>query len=208
MAYFAEDHAWRPYWEYFALFATVSLVAGIINLIPFRPEALYSDGARILQLFRGSPVSDYYRAVKSVQSSLVSMRRPRDYDIASINGASRHLTSGETGLLLRLWVAEHYEDLGEFSEARSAFAEAEQIYEESASDISADLQRCRTAAHFQALRCPRDARILASNANEKACEEELQLLAREMRFPLGRKRHRLCPRSMEFGKPGIPKPLW
>jgi hypothetical protein len=83
---------------------------------------------------------DYYRAVKSVQSSLVSARRPRDYNISAINGASLHFTTGETALLLRLWAAEHYEDSGNLPLARGALADAERIYDESASGISADLQ--------------------------------------------------------------------
>lgn len=140
MAYSSDSHAWWPYWEYFALFATVSLVAGVVNLIPFRPESLYSDGARIVQLFRSGPLPDYYRAVKSVQSTLVSPRRPLDYNILSINSAYRHFNTGEAGLLLQVWAAEHYHDLGESSEARNALAEAERVYQESASDISADVQ--------------------------------------------------------------------
>jgi hypothetical protein len=140
LAYSSENHAWRPYWEYFAMFATVSLVAGVVNLIPFRPESLYSDGARIVQLFRSGPVPDYYRAVQSVQSTLISQRRPRDYNIDSINSASRHFTSGEAGLLLRLWAAEYYDDVGESSKACNSLAAAEHICQDAPSDISSDLQ--------------------------------------------------------------------
>jgi len=142
LAYAASDAPWRALWEYFALFATVSLVAGFVNLLPLRPDGLYSDGARILQLFRGGPLSDYRRVSRIVQASSVSPIRPRDYDIAAIDRASLHFTSGEIGLLLRLWASEHYEDLGAFPQARAAFAQAEQIYNDSASDLQAGLHSC------------------------------------------------------------------
>jgi hypothetical protein len=138
-AYFAVDRPWEAFWEYFALFATLSLIVFVTNLIPFRPGALYSDGARIYQLFRLGPVSDYQRAVKSVTSTLVSPRRPRDYDIATILRASEYFGRGQQALTLRLWAMSHYKDIGADAMAATAFADAERIYQESASDISANL---------------------------------------------------------------------
>ena len=135
MAYSALDHVWWPFWEYFALFATVSLVGGIVNLIPFRPESLYSDGARILQLFRHSPAADFQRVVKSVHSTLVSPRRPRDYDIATMERAAAYFTRGHDGLLLRIWAASCLFDRRNLAGASAALAEAERVYRESASDI-------------------------------------------------------------------------
>jgi hypothetical protein len=142
LAYSAANVVWWSLWEYFALYATVSLVAGVVNLLPLRPEGLYSDGARILQIFRGGPLYDYQRAVRTAQASSVSRVRPRDYDIAAIDRASLHFTTGEIGLLLQLWASEHYLDLGEVPEARGAFAKAEQIYNESAAEIQAGLHSC------------------------------------------------------------------
>jgi hypothetical protein len=139
MAYSAENYAWWRYWEYFALFATVSFVTWIVNLIPFRPDSLYSDGACILQLFRHGPAADFQRALKTVQSTLVSQRRPRDYDIAAIGRAAGYFTTGHQGLLLRLWAAEYMLDQGNLAEASAALAEAECIYRESASEIAVSL---------------------------------------------------------------------
>jgi Zn-dependent protease len=133
---------WGFLWEYFALFATISLVAGIVNLIPLRPEGLYSDGARILQIFRGGPLFDYQHAARIAQSGSVSRTRPKDFDIAAIDRASGHFTSGEIGLLLRLWATEYYLDRGELPQARVAFAHAEDIFENSASHIGAGLHSC------------------------------------------------------------------
>ena len=142
LAYSAGDASWWSLWEYFALFATVSLVAGVVNLLPLRPDGLYSDGARILQIFRGGPLYDYQCAARAAQAGSVSPIRPRDYDIAAIERASRHFTSGEVGLILRLWASEHYQDLGEFPQARAAFIQAKQVYNDSASDIGASLHSC------------------------------------------------------------------
>jgi Zn-dependent protease len=142
LAYSAVGAPWVSLWEYFALFATVSLVAGVVNLIPLRPESLYSDGARILQIFRRGPLSDYQRAARIAQSGSVSRTRPGDFDIAAINRASAHFTTGEVGLLLRLWATEYYLDRGDLLQARMAFAQAEEVYENSASGIRAALVSC------------------------------------------------------------------
>lgn len=139
LAYSAEGASWEPYWEYFAMFATVSLVAGVVNLIPFRPESLYSDGARIVQLFRHSPAADYHRVLKTVTCTLVSARRPRDYDIEAIQRASTHFTAGHQALLLRLFATSYYFEHDSPAEASAALAEAERIYRESASDAPTDL---------------------------------------------------------------------
>lgn len=138
-AYSAPDRPWEPLWEYFALFATISLIVSVSNLIPLRPDALYSDGARIYQLFRGGPVAYYQRAVKSVTSTLVSPRRPRDFDIEAIRRASTHFTCGREALLLRLWAMSYYRDMDNLSGASGAFAEAERIYHESVPEIPANL---------------------------------------------------------------------
>jgi len=142
LAYSAVGAPWQPFWEYFALFATVSVVAGVVNLIPLRPEGLYSDGARILQILRGGPLYDYQHAARIAQSGSVSRTRPKDFDIAAIERTSAHFTSGEIGLLLRLWATEYYLDRGELAQARVAFAQAEEIFENSASNVLAGLHSC------------------------------------------------------------------
>lgn len=138
-AYTAPVSPWRPFWRLFALFAVVSLVGGVINLLPFRFGDAYSDGANILHLFGSSPAADFRRAHRAVVSTLVSPRRPRDYNIEAIHRASAHLNSGKPALLLRLWAMAYYIDTGAINDAVSALAQAEQIYGESASDIPARL---------------------------------------------------------------------
>ena len=130
---------WEPWWEYFAFYAAISVVTGVANLIPLRPESLYSDGARIYQLFRSGPVADYQRAAKSVMSTLVSPRRPRDFDIDAIQRASAHFTRGTQALLLHLWADHYFTDSGKFPEAGAALQQAEQVCEQSPAEIPADL---------------------------------------------------------------------
>jgi Zn-dependent protease len=142
LAWSAVDSPWRFLWEYFALFATVSLVAGTVNLIPLRPEGLYSDGARMLQIFRGGPLYDYQRAARISQAGSASPVRPRDFDIAAIDRASTHFTTGEVGLLLHLWATEYYLDRGDLPQARVAFTQAEEVFKDSASDVPPSLHAC------------------------------------------------------------------
>ena len=54
----AKGSLYAQYWELFAMIATFSLVGIAVNLIPFRPESSYSDGAQIYQLLRGGPWAD------------------------------------------------------------------------------------------------------------------------------------------------------
>jgi hypothetical protein len=139
LAFSAEDYPWWSFWEYFALFATVSLVGFLVNLIPFSPESNYSDGAQIYQILRGGPMADYHRVVRDVSSTIVTARRPADYDISTIQRASAAITAGHRGLMLRLFAASCYFDRGLYAESSSALAEAERTYHESAFDISAEL---------------------------------------------------------------------
>ena len=74
---------------FLALFGTWSLAVCLSNLLPFRTNNVYSDGAVLYQLFSGGPWADYYQIVSVVGSRLVTPLRPRDYDIEAIQQASR-----------------------------------------------------------------------------------------------------------------------
>jgi hypothetical protein len=135
----AQGSSYEQYWEFFGLTATLSLVGFAMNLIPFRPEAAYSDGARIYQLLGGGPWADLHRAFSIVTSTSVTALRPKDYDIDAIQRAELGFTQGHQALLLRLFASSYFIDCGMIRQACDAVAEAERIYQESASDISADL---------------------------------------------------------------------
>ena len=140
LAYSAAASPWWPLWDWFALFASLSLVTGIVNLLPFRLGiGMYSDGASILHLFGTSAAAEYHRAAATVSSTLVSPRRPRDFDIAAIHRASVQINAGQPALLLRLWAMHYYQDIGAIDDALHSLTQAERIYAESASDIPAQL---------------------------------------------------------------------
>ena len=138
---FALSAQGRPYeqlWEFFALFATISFVIFAVNLIPFRPDSLYSDGARIYQILRGGPLADYHRILAIVSSTFVTPLRPRDFDIKAIQRASAHFTSGPKALRLRLLAAEYFFDRNCYLESSTALAEAENTSPESGTDFPAE----------------------------------------------------------------------
>ncbi|MGA2219614.1 MAG: M50 family metallopeptidase [Terracidiphilus sp.] len=135
----APGSSYEQAWEFLAMVSTFGLVAFAVNLIPFKPESLYSDGARIYQLLSGGPWSDLHRALSIVRSTLVTPLRPRDYDIAAIQRASLSFARGRQALLLRMFASSHFLDSGKLHEARESFAQAESIYHESASDIPVEL---------------------------------------------------------------------
>jgi tetratricopeptide (TPR) repeat protein len=64
-----------------------------------------------------------------VASTLVTSRRPRDYDIQVIREAAKFLSRGDRGMLLRLYLCMHYLDTGQISEAVASLEEAEPLYE-------------------------------------------------------------------------------
>ncbi|WP_263367720.1 M50 family metallopeptidase [Edaphobacter bradus] len=150
----APGNSWEPAWHFLARIATLSLLASILNLIPFRAKNSYSDGAQIYQLLSKGPWGDYHRALSIVASTLVTPLRPRDYDIEAIQRAAACIAQGQRGLLLRLHASSYYLDRGQITEATQSLAEAEAIYRDSAQNISAELH---TAFVFRTAFLRRDA---------------------------------------------------
>jgi hypothetical protein len=72
--------AFVAWWKVPAVVAALSACATVQNLIPFRAAAGHSDGALLVQLFRGGPFADLREALKMVGSVTVSATRPRDLD--------------------------------------------------------------------------------------------------------------------------------
>ena len=135
----AQGQSYERYWGFFAYFATISLLIFASNLIPMRPETLYSDGARIYQHLKGGPWADLQRAISVAASTTVTNLRPRDYDIDAIQRAELHFTQGHQALLLRLLASSYYLDTGNNSQAAQAVEEAERIVLDSNLEIPAEL---------------------------------------------------------------------
>ena len=165
----AKGHFWEGSWTLLSIIATVASVDFMVNLIPQRPEAQYSDGARIYQLVTNGPWAHVEQAFSMVASTLVTSRRPRDYDPDVIRAAANFLARGDRGMLLRLYACMHYIDTGQISEAVASLQEAEPLYEGSALQspggicaafvfINATFKRDRAAAElwWQRLQAQRD----------------------------------------------------
>lgn len=126
----APGHAWQDEWRLLALFVTFSLLAAVVNLVPFRTRTSYSDGAQLGQLLSGGPWGDYHHALGIVGSSLVTPLRPRDFDIAAMQRAAEIIREGVRGTHLRLLEYCYYLDHGQLREATLAVNEAEEKAQE------------------------------------------------------------------------------
>ncbi|MBS1804271.1 MAG: M50 family metallopeptidase [Acidobacteria bacterium] len=135
----ARDQQWELYWEPTAFFALVNIVTFTINLVPFRPEALYSDGARIFQLLSGGPWAELHRVYSFVLSSSVTPLRPRNYDIQAINSAAAYFTSGREALMLRIFATSYFLDRNQIDEARAQFTEVTSMAQDAALSFPSDL---------------------------------------------------------------------
>lgn len=135
----AGQKPWAPAWELLGFVAIISLVSFAFNLVPLRPEADYSDGARIYQLLTHSPWNDVHRAFLAVGSSLVTPLRPRDFDAPTLQRAAEFLSGGRKAFLLWMFSFTHFLDCGQIPEALQALAEAEKVFEQSASDVPGEL---------------------------------------------------------------------
>jgi hypothetical protein len=145
---------WESIWFLLASVATLSLLAGLLNLVPFQTGLNYSDGAHLYQLALGGPWADYHRAVSTVMSTLVTPLRPRDYDLEAIQRAAAHISCGQRTMLLHLYASSYYMDRAQLTEAGHAFAQAEAVYNQSAPNITAELH---TAFIFRKAFLHRDA---------------------------------------------------
>ena len=139
---------YQPAWFFFALMASFSLLVASFNLLPFRTaHGSYSDGARILQLVTHSPALKLQRAMRRLQSTLVTPLRYRDLDPDYFLQAAANFPAEFTGLHLYLCAAQCFEDLGRIPEARAAIAAAEAIYDNFTIDLPAPLHTVFIFSH-------------------------------------------------------------
>jgi Zn-dependent protease len=137
----SKGHFWEAGWKLAAYTTTFSMLAFLFNLIPMRPESVYSDGARIYQLLGRSLWSDVHLALSMGSCTLASPMRPRDCDIGVLNRATAFLTKGMEALVLRVQAQAFYHDAGMRAEAIAALEDAERVYAESVPELRADLHK-------------------------------------------------------------------
>lgn len=121
-----------------ALFGAFSLIVAAMNLIPFRLQDYYSDGAQMYQILSGGTWADFHRVLALAGASLVSPVRPKDYDIEAIHRAGETITQGRQGLLLRLLAYSYFLDHGNVTAAGEEVIQAVSIYNTSAPDAPAE----------------------------------------------------------------------
>jgi Zn-dependent protease len=77
-----------PVWQrFFTLTAGLSLLLGLLNLIPFEDKHLQSDGARLKMIRHQPQQAERWIAAISLSSAMVRGVRPRDWDAAAVERA-------------------------------------------------------------------------------------------------------------------------
>jgi hypothetical protein len=138
LAFEAPGTTWEGAWFFLALTGSICICDFVINLIPLRPEGLYSDGAQMFQLVKGGPWADAHLAFAMVGSSLVTPLRPSQYDLPLLERVARFHQSGKKGALVRLFIAMHHLETGRTEAAKEAWRAAELLDHEPSSDTSAE----------------------------------------------------------------------
>ncbi len=88
------------WWTVPAVIAAISGVTTVLNLIPFRFAAGFSDGAALLQLFHGGPFADLREALKMVGITTSTRTGPRDLDPRTLaKGMRAGVGTPEEGVL-------------------------------------------------------------------------------------------------------------
>ena len=135
----AKGSPWEAWWNPLVLIAAIGLGGFLVNLLPLRPDGLYSDGARLYQIFRRGVWVDVETAFAMVSSTTVTLVRPRDLDVEPLRRAADFLQHGKRGLRAQLFVCIHHLDAGQIAQANDALARAEAIYPEVATSLEPDL---------------------------------------------------------------------
>jgi hypothetical protein len=123
---------WEREWPVIAVFANISALVGLLNLVPFAIGGGYSDGAKLYQLWRGGLWANYHRTLAIACSIQVTRLRPRDYDIVTIEQAAGTIARGRDELFMHLCAYGYYLENGRFDEAAASIAKAESLCEQSA----------------------------------------------------------------------------
>jgi len=138
----------QPFWFLLTFLATLSIVVPVLNLFPFRTATgSYSDGARILQMFTHSPVLEYQRALRALQSTLATPLRARDLDPAVFQRAAALRPRELAGLHAHLIAAHIFEEQGRIPEAAAEIAAADAIYAACTIKLSAPLHTAFVIFH-------------------------------------------------------------
>jgi len=130
----APGRPWAGEWTVLAVFADITILVGLLNLVPFGNKSMYSDGAKLYQLLCGGLWTRYHRALGIISSIAVTTLRPRDYDIATLEEAAGTIARGRDEAFLWLCAYSFYLDSGRTAEAIAAIGKAEATCKEQSID--------------------------------------------------------------------------
>jgi hypothetical protein len=125
---------WADTWRFLSYFATISLLTGVLNLVPFGIGSGYSDGAKLYQLASGRLWCEYQQLLGVIYSIIVTPTRPGDFDIEAIRQTAGTVAKGTNELFLYLAIYSCLLDRGELNAATEALARAELFCQESTLD--------------------------------------------------------------------------
>lgn len=99
----------RSVWHYLPahIFFQISLITGLVNLLPFRLGVLFTDGARIAMLLRSPARSQRWMCLMAVGNQSQQGVRPRNWRSTWVPGASS-LHDGDVDDFAGHWIAYVY----------------------------------------------------------------------------------------------------
>jgi len=154
------DTPYEDLWFPLAMFGSISLQAAVINLVPLRTAAGYSDGARLLQILRGGVWRELDRAFRTCKATLVTQIRPRDYDIDALHRViAANLVPAPQQFFLHLIANSYYLDHDAFAQAHNEILAAAALYSDCAASISAELHTSFIIGEALSRRDPAQARL-------------------------------------------------
>ncbi len=124
-------------WDFYAWTGILSLSAFVLNVIPVRSQALYSDGAKIYQILTRSVRDDYYWILSFSRSIAVTPNRPRDYDLAALRRALDSEVGRPQRVVFRLMESECLLERGLVEESAEAVAKAQAAYGQQSEELTA-----------------------------------------------------------------------
>lgn len=107
-----------------AVFGVMSLLLGVVTLIPSRAGGPHTDGRRILQLLRSGPAADRDVALFALWGQTLAGRRPREWDPDLVAQALAPADGTQFDVIARQLASVYALDRGEPGEARRHLAGA------------------------------------------------------------------------------------
>jgi len=124
-------------WDFYAWTGILSLSAFVLNVIPVRSLAFYSDGAKIFQVLTRSVLDDYNWVLTFSNSLAVTPNRPRNYDLEALRRVLDSPVGQPQRAVFCLMESECLLDRGLFTQSAESVARAQAAYEQKPEKLTA-----------------------------------------------------------------------